>query len=94
MMMKFLNAGYTLWSPPSNLVSHLWSRSYRPTYAGDTLKNEFVQQEREVSLKALKDLLNQDETFTSHMKKCGVCLSTKSVSDQAICGGIDASLFK
>mmetsp|Transcript_117895 Transcript_117895/g.164223 ORF Transcript_117895/g.164223 Transcript_117895/m.164223 type:complete len:122 (+) Transcript_117895:79-444(+) len=40
LMYKFFEKGYQLYSPPGNIIYHLWTKDYRKTYKSDTFKDK------------------------------------------------------
>ena len=94
-MQKLFNKGYRMYSPPQNLIYHLWEREYRPTFAKDNQGNTEVGKRHKQCIQILRDTVLADQGFLEEMKTgCGVDLEQKLASEFAECGGLESTFFK
>ena len=67
-MMKFHDAGYKMYSPPENIIYHLWERAYRKTFAGDNIHNKEVEESKKANLDKIRSSLFSNKGFLEDMK--------------------------
>ena len=83
-----------MYTPPENLIYHLWERNYRPTFAGDNKGDKEIGTRHQECIKILRETVMSDTAFVQEMKeRRGVDLVEKKVSAFAECGGLDSTFF-
>ena len=83
-----------MYSPPENLIYHLWERSYRPTFAQDNQGDKEVGKRHQECISILREKVLSDKAFVDEMKNNrGVDLIEKKVGTIAENGGLDPQFF-
>ena len=91
-MLKFFENSWSMFTPPKNLIYHLWERDYRPTFAQEKKTHDKERQQK--CLQIIKDKVFGNEQFLREMKlQRGVDLVESTATAFAQNGGLDSNFF-
>jgi len=103
MAVRLWTSGYDFFCPTSNVLYHLWSRSYRPSWRelfGQNSKMGEMQAESMRTVQALltgkevKSGLGEARTLKAFCDFCGIDFDKKEISVRALSGGQDKMIFR